>query len=263
MQLLTISRIGLLYFILSIFFVSNGISSRRVPLEVAKKILPATSLGYFIPTALMILQLGDSFTRQDAIAIWKAATVYCAIIITVLLKPGSQKVNHESLFKSEKERTGGKVSTIERAMFPGDQAYEDLYPEYAKDDVPYLRSAYFVAFLMCAIMHIGTFAYLAIYSTSELNFFSVFLNLPGVLSDWDLPLSWSIVYKYDMWFYFASLLVYLMYTVWDVRKLGYVTNVQAVKALVGILMGQILVGPGAVYAGVWWWKEGVVASLSH
>lgn len=265
-QIFTIGRICPIYFLLSILSVSNKISSRRVPLGVAKSILLAVSIGYMVPTVNMMLPLADTFARSNAIAIWQAVPVYCGVLTYILSKRGSGKLHYTSSVRSEMKRGDGKLSAIERAMPPRDQKYEDTFSEYAKDDVPYLKSAYLVAFVSCAIMHIGIIAYVALGFNAELSLYSVFLNLPGIFAEWDmadLPLAWSLLFKYDMWFYFAALFVYLLYTVWDVRKLGYVTDAQARKAWLGIVIGQVLVGPGAVYAGVWWWKEDVVAGLGH
>jgi hypothetical protein len=266
MQLLTIGRTGPIFFLLGIYSTQNGISSRRVPIEVAKSILPAITLGFLIPSALMLLPLGDSFLRQNAIAYWQFVPAYCAALTTFLSRFGFQKVHYASTVKPEKKGKERKLSAFEHTMPKRNQDYEDSFSEYAKDDVPHLKSAYAVAFVVCTLMHVGILAYLALGLNPALTLSSVFLNLPSIFSDWDLLdplLSWSILFKYDMWFYFASLFVYLMYTVWDLRRLGYVTNVQAAKALLAIVVGQVLVGPGAVYAGVWWWKEDVVASFGH
>ncbi len=42
---------------------------------------------------------------------------------------------------------------------------------------------------------------------------------------------------------------------------GYLATKQAVRVAFGIAAGQFLVGPGAVYVGVWYWREGLLSSL--
>lgn len=53
-----------------------------------------------------------------------------------------------------------------------------------------------------------------------------------------------------------------LYTVWELRRRGMVSNTEATIPAAGVLAGQVLFGPGATYAGLWWWREGVLARNS-
>lgn len=52
-----------------------------------------------------------------------------------------------------------------------------------------------------------------------------------------------------------------IYSIWDLRHLGYVSTRPAVRAGVYVLAGQSLVGSGASWAGFWYWREDQVAGL--
>lgn len=43
--------------------------------------------------------------------------------------------------------------------------------------------------------------------------------------------------------------------------LGYITTQKARNIFLALCTGYILVGPGASTVGLWYWREGVVASL--
>jgi len=61
----------------------------------------------------------------------------------------------------------------------------------------------------------------------------------------------------------VSFLVYILYTIWDLGALGYVASAQAWKVALCAIVGQVILGPGAAYAGLWWWRENVLADLAQ
>ncbi|KAJ3550354.1 hypothetical protein NM208_g23 [Fusarium decemcellulare] len=52
-----------------------------------------------------------------------------------------------------------------------------------------------------------------------------------------------------------------IYSAWNLRRLGYVTTSQIIAAISAISVGQVLVGPGATWLVVWYWRETVLASV--
>ncbi|VUC30009.1 unnamed protein product [Clonostachys rosea] len=48
----------------------------------------------------------------------------------------------------------------------------------------------------------------------------------------------------------------------NLRGKGYISNQRAVKAMMLLLIGQVAIGPGATWAALWNWREGVISSLS-
>lgn len=61
--------------------------------------------------------------------------------------------------------------------------------------------------------------------------------------------------------YTASCLIYSLYTIWDMRSLGYVGTAQAMLiALVSTATGAV-VGPAAAFTGTWCWHEHIMSSF--
>ncbi|KAK7413086.1 hypothetical protein QQX98_008034 [Neonectria punicea] len=54
-----------------------------------------------------------------------------------------------------------------------------------------------------------------------------------------------------------------LYSVWDLRRLGYIRSSQAVKAAVSVVVGEALVGSGATWAGLWYWREDKIAHITR
>lgn len=53
----------------------------------------------------------------------------------------------------------------------------------------------------------------------------------------------------------AVMVLFELYRVFDVRRRGFATNKEALKATVLFLGAQVVLGPGAASAGSWWWRE--------
>lgn len=70
-----------------------------------------------------------------------------------------------------------------------------------------------------------------------------------------------IFFKFDMLFSAVPLLIFLLYTVWDIRRWGYISTATALRVALAVIVGQVFVGPPATYAGAWYWRESVIAGL--
>lgn len=60
----------------------------------------------------------------------------------------------------------------------------------------------------------------------------------------------------------TNVVAYCLQNAFEMRKLGYATTRQAMSAMLIILLGTKMVGPIAVYAGTWHWREDVIYRLS-
>lgn len=81
-------------------------------------------------------------------------------------------------------------------------------------------------------------------------------NKPGQV-EWGSALQSSLTtFKY-------STFVFGLYTVWDLRTRGYITNREARWAALTYTLGFGLVGAGADYTGLWYWRECVLHRTSH
>ncbi|KAK2604067.1 hypothetical protein N8I77_007026 [Diaporthe amygdali] len=251
-QISGIERIAPIYYLFSMT-TGDSLSSpegQAVPSEVAKAILPATILGYVVPTALISLvpltATGVSlsiFNIQSAVAYaFFLAPVSVPFLTTLIssmiryyhpkLDPGSRSNKPTS----EMGRTSGKQDSNRRLSS--------------------LRTAYVVSSVIQAAQHIYTVT---------CNFKKTPKSqrrLTAVLSG---LLTYPIVpgQKYStLALYAGATLGFGLYTIWDLRRRGMITNTDTKKAAVGAITGQVLFGPGATYAGLWWWREGVLARVA-
>ncbi|KAK2777212.1 FAD binding domain protein [Colletotrichum kahawae] len=228
-QLLGIGKVAPFYFLLSVYTTSRSVyartTGRPIPSHVAKVILPALCLGYVIPTALMFIPHEDSVTQQNAIAFWQPFPIYVALLAW----------------------TGSKVVY---AMKPTKTLDWEVLEN---KDLSYLQSGYAFCFFVTAITHISTFLYAGLNASVSIS--ESFFGLPP----WD-AMTIAGFWKYDMVLCFASVAVWLLYGVFEMRRFGYITTSAALKAVGLTLAGSVLVGPAATYAGVWAWRESVIAS---
>ena len=110
-----------------------------------------------------------------------------------------------------------------------------------------LKSAYDLAFAVQAFVHVATLGFLALQPNASAP--SVMLGSLGVLQPHGVQS-------------FAAGLVYQLYSVWEMRQNGFVTTLDAAKAVLGVVAGQFLVGSGATWARLWSWRETVLNDLS-
>lgn len=226
-----------LYFLVSLYTSSNKVytrtTGRPIPVAVAKALVPALCLGAVLPTVAMFMPHADPLAHQNAIAFWQPLPVYVAFLTWSFSRLISM------VRKSDKAET----SPFDWELFE----QKDLAPLYA---------GYTFVFAVTAVSH----AYALLYSSSNsLNLWETFFSLPAMR---DVGLTGDIFgfFKYDMVLAMAAILVWSLYSVFELRRLGYVTTVQAVRAGLAVLAGQVVVGPGATYAGLWAWRENAIAS---
>lgn len=230
-QLLGIGKVAPVYFLLSVYTTSRSVyvrpTGRPVPSHVAKVLLPALCLGYVIPTALMFLPHEDSTTQQNAIAFWQPSPLYVSLLVWA----------------------GSKALNVLRATQPLDLEI------FENKDFSYLQSGYAFCFFATAITHICMFLYIGL--SRSISISQSLFSLPSFGGD-----GISGFWKYDMLLCFSSVAVWLFYTIFELRRLGYITTSTAFKAAGSTIASGVLVGPGATYAAVWAWRESVIASYT-
>ncbi|EKG11619.1 hypothetical protein MPH_11112 [Macrophomina phaseolina MS6] len=235
-QLFGIAKVAPIYYLISIYTSSNILytrtTGRPIHSSVAKALLPALLIGFVLPTALMFLPYDDPSTHQIFVALWQPFPLYVAMLTAT-------------------------ISALIRYLSPTEALDTEMFDR--KDLAP-LSAAYAFAFCTTAATHLCTLVYLA--SSSTLSVASAFFNLqpPG------LPVthpgkSVFAFFKWDMVLCFAAVFVWCLYSVFELRRVGYITTKQAVVAAVVTAVAQVVVGPGAAYVGLWAWREGVIAGL--
>ncbi|GME48263.1 FAD binding domain containing protein [Neofusicoccum parvum] len=234
-QLRGIGLIAPIYYFISVFTSSHRayehLSGRPVPESVAKAVLPAVILGYAIPTALMFLPYCSPAITQNMIAVWQPAPVIACTLTWILSK----------LF-------GGSRSPL--AM-------------YEKRDGGHLRTAYLTTSVIAGIVHVAAVFYVAVVPEVSVGRVLTIVRFAAPISSHaDFNIAMSNFWRYDMLLCFLSVFIWLLYSIFSMRRRGYVTNGQAGKAVAAVLFGQFVIGPGATYAGLWCWRETTLEALS-
>ncbi|KAH8661730.1 FAD binding domain-containing protein [Ilyonectria robusta] len=234
-QLVGIGKIAPLYFLITLWTSSGSIytrpTGRPIPSLVAKALLPALCIGYVLPTALMLIQYGDSVAQQNAIAFWQASTLYVPVLTWTSYRIFQQVAPTKSLD----------------------------WELFENKDLPYLQAGYAFTFFTCAITHICTLVYAYNSPTVSLSK-AIFSHLTFASFDFgdDIIKFW----KWDMFLYLVTVVIWCFYSVYELRRLGYVSTRTVLVAGATALAAQVVVGPAATYAGLWYWREGVIAGMS-
>lgn len=219
-----------------------------MPPEVAKDVLPATLLGYCLPAALISLApltaTGVSrsyFSIQTAVVY---AFISAPVAVPVLTTIGSVLRRY----------VGRKVDPSTRAGKSAPAATDTYQSRDSFDVSRSLRLAYAVSFAIQATQHLYTIARNVIQMPGSQR--SLATAVGSLLATPIVP-----GHKYSsIALYAGATLCFELYTVWELRRRGMVSNTDATRSAAGVLAGQVLLGPGATYAGLWWWREGVLAS---
>jgi hypothetical protein len=123
----------------------------------------------------------------------------------------------------------------------------DAFDMYKKADVRPLRDAYRVSFLLAAGAHIALF----LLPQSALGLDSLWKTAPSFL--WEQLLATDS----DFPLFALATALFCLHSVYELRRTGWATTGQALGAAAAVVGGLPLVGPTAVYAAVWYWREGV------
>lgn len=246
MQIKAIARVAPVHAILSALH-SSGMepSGNSVPTEVAKALLPALTLGYAIPTALMLAPTANTKIWQDWTALWQFSPVFVPAL-TSLISAGIRWWNRRRGPKHrEQEKDEGSHSSSE--------------------GLSVLKSAYASVFTVQAAAHIAILAYSRFHPSISIS--DMFFGVPNPFSPrWNLPdtaAKANVFLKYDMLISCTASVASNLYSIWDLRRKGYVSTRDAMRAAVGVAMGVVAVGPGATWMGLSYWREGVIVDVGR
>ncbi|KAK6222565.1 hypothetical protein QIS74_04267 [Colletotrichum tabaci] len=151
------------------------------------------------------------------------------------------------------------------AAVPGtgrDEDDADLV-RYRNKDAAVLQGAYLSVGLVQAVSHLAALLYAHRHPALSVRDF--FFGFPSPWTDWSSlgRSAWvSNVLQYDLVLYVAGAVVHNLHAVWKLRASGYVAGRECVAAAVCVVLGQFCLGSGATWAALWYWREGVLTSLS-
>lgn len=213
--------------------------SRAVHLHVAESLIPSIVIGFLIPTILMLLPTPQVYTWEKRSALWQ----FAPLLFNLLLNAISTALKR---YRGAEKRDG-----------------ELDMSRYEARDINILQSVYTFAFAVQATAHIAPLTYR--WSYPDVSLIDAFLGPPYIfeprLSLPSMSAKIAILFKYDVAIGTFGYLGSQLYSIWDLRRLGYIKTDEAVKAGIATLAGQWIVGPGAAWAGLWYWREGKIAAV--
>jgi len=179
----------------------------------------------------MLLPYSSADTWQDAIALWQFAPLAVSPLVFIL----------------------GRALAV-----PDPTDHEP----YKNRDVAPLQAAYAFAAGVTGVVHICVVLFARAQGVGLWRLFGVESPfLPAWTVDGHVDEEIFHFFKWDMASWALATVAWCLWTVFDMRRQGYVTTAQALRAALAVPAALATVGPGAMYAGVWHWREGVISDL--
>ncbi|CAJ0548379.1 Ff.00g019920.m01.CDS01 [Fusarium sp. VM40] len=222
----------------SVLCSSPSTTQRPVGPRISRSIFPAVVLGYITPTAVALLPIGDPELKRRIGYIWQAYPLLCLTFTRGLaaIRPRQKK---RSTHQEGEEKAG-----------PINFASESELETYENKDVAPLKLTHGAAFAACIVVLAAT----KLAPAAGLHTFENWArsSLSQVVS---FTQSTCVINA-------ASGLIYSLYNAWELRSLGFLGTQQAVFGGLVSLATLSLVGPGATVAGISYWREHVISSLT-
>lgn len=199
--------------------------NRRIPMEHSKTILPATLIGYALPTILMFVHWDHPSTAQNFEVLWQFAPMLVPFLLTV------SGAVYRRLYKIKSLASVSDYS----------------------EDIPYLKNLYAITGILGVILHFTIMAKLLGSSAPNISVRSVFGPdfAPGPKS---LGEGLRNLFLVDFLGFVLATYVWCVSAVWDLKRVGR-TTVHVGKASLLLLVAHVFIGPGAVHSAVWYWRE--------
>ncbi|EJT69630.1 hypothetical protein GGTG_12514 [Gaeumannomyces tritici R3-111a-1] len=71
------------------------------------------------------------------------------------------------------------------------------------------------------------------------------------------------IFKWDVLIYTVTLLAWCLWSMFEMRRVDYVAMAEACRTAVAVPLSLVLLGPGAMYAGTWYWREKTIVGVSR
>lgn len=228
-QFTGMSLVAPVYFLLSALATTVPVD-RPVPLAVARSLGPALGLSFAIPFTLKFT--GSCFGSDSGL--WLPAVLLSPLIAILSFVIGQWENLRHPMSDDEKAKNV--------------QWYETR-------DISVLKVTYALVFAIQAAAHVATLAsrYPAL-STAAI--FSEPLESLHLLS---FPETVATAATYDLFWTQLAIVTYNIWAIWVLRSQGYITTATALKAAVTVASGQLTVGTGATWVGLWYWREDLIA----
>ncbi|CAG9972556.1 unnamed protein product [Clonostachys byssicola] len=239
-----------LYFIFHMAFGSQTIIGRPVPSPAVKAANLALFIIYLVATALMVVPNFKEQSVRISSDFLQSIPVYTGVLTALISALSSQFTRTEGL---EHSQSTSKRGVSDKSAVVG----------IPNRDVVYLNRLYILLYVSLGTIHLGTVIFAAVQLK---EYFSGILQSSGLPFLGSMPDTSEGAYSQLIWdlaFASASLFIFLLHTVWNLRGTGCILTLHAFKVTAMVLVGQIIAGPGATYAALWHWRENLLSGLSE
>ncbi|KAF4966825.1 hypothetical protein FSARC_5540 [Fusarium sarcochroum] len=252
-QLKGVGRIAPLYHLLSVleqgFHGSVGrVAGHPVAKEVVDALIPSLSLGYILPSALMLWPFENKYVQQKFIALWQPFPIYVSLITTGL----------SSILRKQEITT-----TVSQPEAKHNKGNKEL-GKRKESAHSVLRLLYTAGAATATLVHLWSLYRIS--SSSDLGFSGVFGKIGFLVSRTygSQPEDGIIAFfQRDMFLNAASVLAHSIFRTLDLRRLGYITTKEAVSASLAVVAAQPILGPAAAHIGFLGWREEVFMRMSR
>ncbi|KAI1074596.1 FAD binding domain protein [Whalleya microplaca] len=231
-QTFGISRVAPLHALITALMAYELPTGRFVHPAAARALIPALVLGYILPAVSFFLPLPITDSWQSWTTVSQVTPLLFPAFLALFRAILERRQRHNAFEKSEKDAE---------------------FDCYKFGDVSALKSVYVIAFCAQAIAHFVAIA--CFYSWSD-------RSIANMLSSLSLGSEIGGFFKHDVIIAFTAIVISNLFSIWDLRRLGYITTSDAFKATFRVVTSQVIFGPGATWAGLWYWRENMIISLS-
>lgn len=188
----------------------------------AKALLPALTLGYLVPTALVFFPYQDLHARQAAVALWQVSPFLVNFLWYILARLLPNQAMQERKSSVQQQR----------------------------DSLPWLKAIYITASSASACTH-WTVIYLV--SASKLQLRTVFV--PEHHAEWTMTSALLFIFQIDFWVIFACTTAWSLLAAWDEDSRQNASRVGFYTAALLISLCTVCFGPGAALSLTWYRRE--------
>jgi hypothetical protein len=220
--------------------------SARVPLTKSQAMLLSLLLGYFLPTMLMFAPFRDAnmWTTQFFTAIWQPCPWYPEMLTFILSK----------IIALVSGTTAYTASTTSKTKKTN-----------PRPDLPSLLNIYEVVFIISLASHIILLVTILMPNHPDWTFSRIFLHPTGRNSSVEMSLVQGMhaIFQADFNLIFLSAVMWARLVVSDTKRVGG-SKVEGMGWKERVTLfgpGLVVMGPAAVVAWVFWWREIEMARL--
>ncbi|KAG5295883.1 FAD binding domain-containing protein [Histoplasma capsulatum G186AR] len=208
--------------------------SRQVPTSYAKTLLPALVLGYLLPPLLSFKGYSGHCIAEAIALTLHRAPIYVNTLLIIF-------------------------STVYAMFYP--DSHRTPPADKPMPDIPCLNRVYLWSLSVATLVHVLIISTALSPRYLDLSISHIFTPHSSSLQSifvvfGDIRMLWLA----GFWVFWIATAVWCILAVWDMNRVGR-ARVNLGVAVVVIAMGIAAVGPGAVTAAVWYWREEKMAKV--